>query len=561
MMEVDSKILDAYGNPMRRKLLTEEISGPTVTGVRSIISDHPAAGLTPPRLSSILRESEYSNHRRYFELAEQMEEQDMHYASVLGTRKRAVAQMPMRVEPADDSSQAQEDAAFVEEWLDRDTLDTEIEDILDAIGKGASFTEIIWDQGDHWLPAQLERRDPSWFEFDRIDGKTPMLIGEGGQLESLEPAKFICHNHKFKSGLTIRGGIARAVAWGWMFKNYAMKDWVSFLEAYGQPIRVGRHDNGASEGDIRKLMQAVSQVGTDAAAVYPRTMDIEFIDPKAGTAPNELWRSLSEYIDDQVSKAVLGQTSSSDAKASGIGSGQSDLHGEVRDDIARSDAKLLAATLNRDLVRPMIGLNFGARSKYPRIKIEKPDAIDVKAMVESAEKLTALGVEIDADEMREAAGLPAPKSKTAKILTSPETRAALEAQNDAAKNSPQSDAESELASVTAKTSTPNLLDPLKTATGGNPYSDVKTASASDDDKDAIDDIADEVIAAWDEIFPAIMDDISADIASATTAKEVQSILAQKITSLDVEQFSEMMANAGFATFIAGELDAKNDEVK
>lgn len=561
MMEVDSKILDAYGNPMKRALLTQEIAGPTLSGVRSIISDHPASGLTPPRLASILRESEYSNHRRYFELAEQMEEQDMHYASVLGTRKRAVAQMPMRVEPADDSAQAQEDAAFVEEWLDRDTLDTEIEDILDAIGKGASFTEIIWDQGDYWLPGQLEHRNPVFFEFDRTDGKTPMLIDEGGQLIALQPAKFICHVHKFKSGLPIRGGLARAVAWGWMFKNYAIKDWVSFLEAYGQPVRVGRHDTGASEGDIRKLMQAVSQIGTDAAAVYPRTMDIEFIDAKAGTAPNELWRSLSEYIDDQVSKVVLGQTSSADAKASGIGSGQSDLHGDVRDDIARSDAKLLAATLNRDLVRPMIGLNFGARKKYPRIKIEKPDAIDVQAMVLSAEKLTALGVAIDADEMRDKAGLPAPKSKDAKILTSPEVRSALIAQNQVCQNGTQERLESDLASATNNLTAPHLLDPLKSATGYNHGVDLMLANTVARDKDAIDNLTDEVIDAWDALFPAMMDAIADDISTASNAADVQNILARQLTLMDSDRFAALLSDAGFSTFIAGELDAKNDEVR
>jgi phage gp29-like protein len=66
---------------------------------------------------------------------------------------------------------------------------------------------------------------------------------------------------------------------------------------------------------------------------------------------------------------VLGQTNTTDAQAGGLGSGQAQVHNEVRGDIERADAKLLAATLNRDLVVPMVILNRGVRDKYPRLKI------------------------------------------------------------------------------------------------------------------------------------------------------------------------------------------------
>jgi phage gp29-like protein len=571
MIEVNSSILDVNGVPIKKALLSKEIAGPSVTGVRSIISGHPASALTPVRLARILREAEQGNAIAYYDLAEQMEELDLHYMSVMGTRKRAVAQMPMSVEPADDSAQAKADAAFVEEWLDRDTLDTEIFDILDAIGKGVSFVEIIWDQGEQWLPSRMEWQQPSWFEFDHVDGKTPMLRSDAGQLEALEPFKFIHHVHKAKSGLPVRGGIARAVAWGWMFKNYAIKDWVSFLEAYGQPVRVGRYDVGASEADIRKLMMAVAQVGTDAAAVFPRTMEIEFVDAKAGTAPNELWRSMAEYIDDQVSKAVLGQTSSADAKASGIGSGQSDLHGNVRDDIARADAKLLAATLNRDLVRPMIMLNFPGRDKFPRIKIEKPDQVDVAAMVNSARELSALGVEIDAEEMREMSGLPAPKTSGAKLLMPPQAIAteqpAQSAQTDLSQNGPQEAKDDSAGGNAPKKQSTDILGPLKSKkTGVDDVPATASAAASiadkkygDDNADTIDQATTEIIGAWDDMFAEMIDPVVTQIASAANLQEAQKMLAQRIGSMNMDDFVTLMQNAGFSAYIAGEVDVAKEQ--
>lgn len=544
-------LVDSRGQPLRKDLLTQEIAGPSVTGVRSILQGHPAQNLTPQKLAAMLLSAEQGNARDYFDLAEEMEEKDLHYLSVLSTRKRAVAQLPMTVEPADDSAEAKADAQLIEDWLERDTLETEMFDILDAIGKGVSHCEIIWQTDELWLPAQIKWRHPSWFEFDRVDGETPMLLGDGGQPEPLEYGKFISHIHPAKTGLPVRGGLARAIAWGWMFKNYAIKDWVGFLEMYGQPVRVGKFDVGASEGDIRKLMRAVSQLGTDAAAVYPRTMDIEFIDGKAGTAPNELWRSMAEYIDDQVSKAVVGQTSSSDAKASGIGSGQSDLHSEVRDDIARADAKLLAATLNRDLVRPMIQLNRGPRKKYPRIKIGKPDPVDVKGMVEAAAQLVPLGVEVDAEEMREMAGLPAPKSATAKLLQATAPNMAQEP--DGAGGGP----------VPAKTSTPAFLDPLKTPTGGNRASAKAAASAMPEEQrrqsDSVDDVTEELLGDWDEVFDVVTGPLGEMLASSSSLDEARSRLARHIGTMDLDTFAERLARAGFAAHLAGETDAQADE--
>ena len=48
-------------------------------------------------------------------------------------------------------------------------LDSVLFDVLDAVGKGFSATEIMWDTtGREWCPAQLKWRDPRWFAFDWI---------------------------------------------------------------------------------------------------------------------------------------------------------------------------------------------------------------------------------------------------------------------------------------------------------------------------------------------------------------------------------------------------------
>ena len=116
-------ILDHRGEPIRRRKLTREISGPTITGTRSIWTSALTRDITPARMAAILREAEQPGQgasERYVELAEIMEERDLHYLGVISTRKRQVAQIGITVEPASDSAEDVRDADLVRECLDRE---------------------------------------------------------------------------------------------------------------------------------------------------------------------------------------------------------------------------------------------------------------------------------------------------------------------------------------------------------------------------------------------------------------------------------------------------------
>jgi hypothetical protein len=205
-----AQILDQYGRPIQKAAMTQQQGGPTVVGVRRPEGNHQAPGLTPPKLARILREAIDGDPERYLELAEDMEERNEHYAGVLGVRKRQVAGLEITVEAAGDDAESIKDADLVRDFIARETFEDELFDILDAVGKGFSATEIIWDTSEgQWTVAELKWNDPRWFRFDRNDGETLKLRGEAGD-EDLWPAKWIVHRAKIKSGLTIRGGLARS---------------------------------------------------------------------------------------------------------------------------------------------------------------------------------------------------------------------------------------------------------------------------------------------------------------------------------------------------------------
>jgi len=72
-------LYDAYGREVDISRLREEQAGATMAGVRNIYSVmHPSVGLTPEKLTAILRQAEFGDPFLYIELAEEMEEKDLH---------------------------------------------------------------------------------------------------------------------------------------------------------------------------------------------------------------------------------------------------------------------------------------------------------------------------------------------------------------------------------------------------------------------------------------------------------------------------------------------------
>lgn len=403
------QLLGPNGQPIERKVLTAEIAAATIGGVRSPISNYPADGLNPLRLASILREADAGDPLRYLELAETIEERDPHYLAVLGTRRRSVSQIEITVDAGSEDAGDEAIAQMVRDWLKRDELTDEVFDILDCVGKGYSFTEIIWDHSQgQWMPQRLEWRDPRWFRFARTDLKTPVMLSDSGQEVPLPGFKFIGAQIKAKSGLALRAGLARVAAWGWMFKAYTQRDWAVFSQTYGQPVRVGKFGPGATKEDRDTLFRAVANIAGDCAAIIPESMTIDFIESGNVGAAHTLYKERADWIDQQISKAVLGQTATTDALTGGMGSGKE--HREVQKDIETADARALAAILNRDLIRPWVQLNHGVRKVYPRLRIERVEQEDLKALAEALGPMIDRGLEVEQASILTRFGLPEAKA-------------------------------------------------------------------------------------------------------------------------------------------------------
>jgi phage gp29-like protein len=123
------------------------------------------------------------------------------------------------------------------------------------------------------------------------------------------------------------------------------------------------------------------------------------------------YESLCDYMDRQISKAVLGQTLTTEVSSGGGGSyAASKTHDEVRQDIKVADAGMIAECLNDTLIKWLVNYNFAGVTDYPKMAHITENEFVLKELAERDEILTTkIGVQVDANYWYTTYKLPVPE--------------------------------------------------------------------------------------------------------------------------------------------------------
>jgi phage gp29-like protein len=507
--------------------LREEIARSSQTGLRSVWQWRPLASLTPAAVADLLRRAAMGDARDFLIAADDIREKDLHYAAVLQTRTLAVSGLPVDIQPWDDSRAAKKAAALAQDVLREGDFAVLIAHLMDAVAKGYAVAEIVWEtSGSTWYPREIIPRPAHWFTFDRDSGRLLRLVDGSPEGADIPPYRMIAHQPPIHAGIPLLGGVARSALWAWVFKSYAMRDWARFCELFGQPIRVGKYHQGASPDDVAVLRRAAFELGSDAAAVIPQEMVLELIESGSKSASADLYHRLIDYLDRQVSKAVLGQTMTTDSGSSGS-LAQAKVHEQVRRELLEADARAMAATLTRDLIAPIVRLNLGEDAPLPTLKLLVEDPEDLSMLADHVVKLTQAGLPIPQWWVREKFGIPEVAEGEAVLGQTPLNPA----QPDPAGLDPAAQARH----VHAFDATPHA----------------QQAAAPDE----LARLVDEAMADWQPMVEPLADAVQALLDAAAeqglTADEVSRRLAEALPGLPVEALAEKLARAQFAARLAG----------
>jgi len=411
-------IVDQYGKPIKKtKPITREIAAPAIYDK---YSTYPSDGLTPEKLARILKEADQGDVYRQMELFEEIEGKDPHLFSQMQTRKNAVTGVDFEILSYSEDETDKKITEFISSIMaDLDTEDIFM-DLLDSIGKGFAVSEIIWKYKNGMVVVdEIKSREQKKFFWDHEDKFKVMTI-ENPQGEELPINKFIVHRYKARSGHPSKAGIMRVISWMYLFKNYTVKDWIAFAEVYGMPLRLGKYNAGASDDDKDALKVALVMLGSDAAGIVPEGTSIEFIEASKVSSLN-VYESLANFCNKEMSKAILGQTLTTDIGENGSRAAAT-VHDGVRHDLIEADCKSLARTIRNDLIKPLVLFNFGGcyvdRAPYIKFNYEEPEDVEKNANTYRT-IIKDIGLPVAEEHLYEKFGIPKPEAGQ-KIIVVPQ---------------------------------------------------------------------------------------------------------------------------------------------
>lgn len=330
-------------------------------------------------------------------------ERDAYAFAVINKRKMAVVSFPWEVEPASKSLKDRKAAELVKAQLLAINFDKLTLDLLDAVLKGFSVSEVIWNSdGSQIYVEKVIPRNQRRFVFDedyqlRLLTQNALMRGE-----ALPDRKFIVHSTGAKDGSPYGLGIGAKLFWPTFFKRQNITFWLTFADKFGSPTPIGKYPGGTSEVEQGKLLDAISSIAQESGVIVPDTMLIELLEASRGGA-GDFYENLCRYMDEQMSVAVLGETMTTTAVNSGLGSNQSNVHNEIRLELARADADLLTGSLQQTLVKWIVELNMPGAG-IPRVwrKIEAQEDLKIRAQRDTAIK--AMGFKPTLDYITETYG-------------------------------------------------------------------------------------------------------------------------------------------------------------
>lgn len=290
--------------------------------------------------------------------------------------------------------------------------------LLGARRHGFSVCEILWRvEGGRFVPDAIVHRHPGQFEFDET-GR--LYLYDGTVAATREPVafgKFIVHRNLSLYGNPFGQSDIFPIRWYWFLKKLALKAWCDGVETYGLPILTGRVDadsfNGANGPSLlaqrtRELEDAMAMIRSNSAIILPPGVTLESIARGLtnGTVPHA---TLIDYLDRSIVRYLSGSTLSTMENA-GTGSlAQSKTHGQIAAERLVSLCRALAETVQRDLVEPLVRLNFGEDAPMPRFVIDVDDEEDVVQALSIFQKAIDLGIQVSRRQFREWFGLDAPE--------------------------------------------------------------------------------------------------------------------------------------------------------
>jgi phage gp29-like protein len=218
-----------------------------------------------------------------------------------------------------------------------------------------------------------------------------------------QPHKWVVHRPRGVSGRPFSGGLLRSSALLFLAQNLSFKDWLTYSQISGMPVRVAQFEPGTPEHEQRALLDMLQALGTDAVAVLGKNVELKLIEAGTTRPP---YAPIQEHCNTEVTILWLGQHLTTDLRQSGSRAA-AEVHDRVREDLLVQDIADEGETIRRDVLRPLVLARFGDGVPVPYFRRTLAQAVSTESLAATlAVAVNTLGMRVSRSWAHQALGMP-----------------------------------------------------------------------------------------------------------------------------------------------------------
>ena len=208
-----------------------------------------------------------------------------------------------------------------------------VSQILETYLYGLNVFEVNYKEKEGLVYPRLVQRDFRQFKFNDAG---EFVFSAGGSEQSIPPLKVIYALNRANFRKVYGDGLLKKLYFPVKMKNASLKFWFRFLEKFGSPWAIAKTSYEPDE-----MAAEVQAMLSGDSAVIDTDEEITLVQPTS----NVDFTRLPTYLDNQISKAILGANLASDVKEGSYAAAKT--HNEIREDLAANDAKILIFVMNK----------------------------------------------------------------------------------------------------------------------------------------------------------------------------------------------------------------------
>lgn len=286
----------------------------------------------------------------------------------------------------------------------------EVDDaIMDQI-RAPWFREFLKSLLDPWAYGfaayQFWKDEDGFIQFTNIDKRhiqpfTKEVLQLSSNMHGVPLDQF--ENTLFLGDPSDIGALATAVPWV-LWKRQSVSDWVQFSQVFGMPIREYTYSAG-DEQTRQQLIADATEQGANAIYIHPDQSDMNLIESGNKSGSSDLYKSLRDTCNEEISLLVLGNTLTSTSATHGtqaLGS----VHEDQQDAITQDDRGYVLDVLNYHMTD--IFANMGIQTEGGRFQYREDKKVDPYAQINVVTQLHNMGLPMDDDYLYETFGITKP---------------------------------------------------------------------------------------------------------------------------------------------------------